>query len=201
MDMRIVNYVLTGIGGQGIISLANVMANAALKSGTNVIVAETHGLSQRGGSVIVHVRMGDVEAPLIAKHNGDVMISLEPIEAARYVDYLKKGSTVLVEKSIIPPALPDIKVPTLDEIIEFLNARGLKPIVIPAVELAKKNGNPLGANMFMLGVLVGLGFNRGYFTAENVEEAIIENLRKPEKNVKVFRAGIEYGERLASRIR
>ncbi len=196
--MKAMNYVLTGIGGQGIISLANVMANAALKSGTNVIVAETHGLSQRGGSVIVHVRMGDVEAPLIPRHGGDIMVSLEPIEAARYADYLRKGSLVLVEKEVIPPALPNVRVPKLEDILDYLKSQGLKPIVVPAVELAEKNGNPLGANMFMLGVLVGLGFNTDYFTRESVEAAIREILRKPEKNIRVFRAGIQYGEELAS---
>ncbi len=192
--MKALNIVLSGVGGQGIISLANVLANAVTRSGNNVIVAETHGLSQRGGSVIVHVRLGDVEAPLIPPGAGDFMISLDPLEAARYSNYLKPGSKLLIEENITPPPLPGVEIPSLQQVVEYLKTAGFNPLIVPAVVEASRLGNPLGANMFMLGVAFGQGLLDGFVEQEHIEEAIRNLLRKPEKNIQVFRKGIEWGQ-------
>ncbi len=192
--MKSLNIVLSGVGGQGIISLANVIANAVLESGGKVIVAETHGLSQRGGSVIVHVRIGDVEAPLIPPGNGDLMLSLDPIEAARYSVYLKKGSMIFVDNNITPPPLPGIKIPSLDEIVESLEKEGFDIIVVPAVDEAKKAGNPLGANIFLLGASYQTGILKEYINEEAIIDAIRKNLKKPEKNIEVFKRGKKWAE-------
>ncbi len=191
--MKSLNIVLSGVGGQGIISLANVLANAVTRSGNNVIVAETHGLSQRGGSVIVHVRLGDVEAPLIPPGAGDFMISLDPLEAARYSKYLKPGSKLLIEENITPPPLPGVEIPSLQQVVEYLKTAGFNPLIVPAVVEASRLGNPLGANMFMLGVTFGQGLLDGFVEQEHIEEAIRNLLRKPEKNIQVFRKGVEWG--------
>ena len=184
------NVVLAGVGGQGIVSLANVIANAALENGVDAIVAETHGLSQRGGSVIVHVRLGSAEAPLIPEGMGDIMIALDPIEAARYSYYLARGAPVYMEENITPPPLPGVKVPSLEEIVEALTGSGFRVEGGPAVRRAKELGNPLGANVYMLGAAMRSGLFEGYLTPESVEKAIRRVLRRPEKNIRVFRAAL-----------
>jgi indolepyruvate ferredoxin oxidoreductase beta subunit len=189
--VRRLNIVLAGVGGQGIVSLANVLANAAVENNVNVIVAETHGLSQRGGSVIVHVRMGDVSAPLIPEGEGDIMIALDPIEAARYSHYRKSGAPVFMEEKITPPPLPDIVIPELENIVEALQEQGLKVHIIPAAKRAMELGNPLGANIYMLGAALGAGVFENMITVESVERAIRKVLRKPEKNIMLLHAALE----------
>ncbi|MEB3845234.1 MAG: indolepyruvate oxidoreductase subunit beta [Desulfurococcales archaeon] len=187
-----IDVVLVGIGGQGIISLARVIADAVNSSGRNVIVSETHGLSQRGGSVIVHVRLGDVEAPLIAEGDGDVMIALEPIEAARYASYLRQGSTIVMNDELIPPPLPNVKVPDLGEIVNSLETAGLKPVIIPAVKLAEEAGIPQGVNMVLLGASIGLGLLGDYVSLDDAEDAVRRVLRSPERNIMALRKGFFY---------
>lgn len=190
MANGVLNIVLTGVGGQGIVSLANVIANAALENSVDAIVAETHGLSQRGGSVIVHVRLGEAEAPLIPEGMGDIMIALDPIEAARYSYYLFRDAPIYMEENITPPPLPGIKIPSLEEIIEALRRSGFKVEVVPAVRRARELGNPLGANVYMLGAAMRSGLFDGYLTPESVEKAIRRVLKRPEKNIRVFRAAL-----------
>ena len=190
MQGRTLNLVLAGIGGQGIVSLANVIANAALINGVNSLVAETHGLSQRGGSVIVHVRLGEAEAPLIPVGGGDAMIALDPLEAARYSHYLHRGAKIIMEETVTPPPLPRVEVPSLEEVKKALEEAGLQVVVVPAVREAKRLGNPLGANVYMLGAAMREGLLDGFLTPESVEEAIRRTLRRPEKNVKVFRSAL-----------
>jgi len=187
-----IDVVLVGIGGQGIISLARVIADAVNSNGRNVIVSETHGLSQRGGSVIVHVRLGDVEAPLIAEGDGDVMIALEPIEAARYASYLRQGSTIVMNDELIPPPLPNVKVPDLGEIVKSLETAGLKPVIIPAVKLAEEAGIPQGVNMVLLGASIGLGLLGDYVSLDDAEDAVRRVLRSPERNIMALRKGFFY---------
>ncbi|WP_075050583.1 indolepyruvate oxidoreductase subunit beta [Ignicoccus islandicus] len=143
------NVVITGVGGQGLITLANVIANAALREGVNSIVAETHGLSQRGGTVIVHVRLGDVEAPLIPKGEGDLMLSMELLEAARYLDFLSKDAEIVVNDYLLPPPLPGIEVPSRNFILNVLNR--WKVFTVPATSKALQLGDPRSANMVLLG--------------------------------------------------
>jgi len=187
----ILNVVLAGVGGQGIVSLANVIANAALEKGTGIIVAETHGLSQRGGSVIVHVRLGEAEAPLIPEGEGDVMLALDPLEAARYAHYLKPGALVFMEEKVTPPPLPGVKPPKTIEVAEALEDVGLRVVLVPAIRRAKELGNPLGANVYMLGAALSSGVFDGFIDVESVEAAIRRSLKKPEKNIAVLRAAIE----------
>ncbi|MHA1263608.1 MAG: 2-oxoacid:acceptor oxidoreductase family protein [Candidatus Helarchaeota archaeon] len=103
----IFNVVLVGTGGQGVISASNILGWTALKMGYQVRSAETHGMAQRGGTVIVHLRFGqDLESPLVRTHSADVILSFELIEAIRYLDFLKPDGLLLVNnETIIPPVL------------------------------------------------------------------------------------------------
>ncbi|UXD21249.1 indolepyruvate oxidoreductase [Ignicoccus pacificus DSM 13166] len=166
------NVVISGVGGQGLITLANIIAKASLKAGTPVVVAETHGLSQRGGTVIVHVRLGEVSAPLIPKGEGDLMLSMELIEALRYSDYLRGGATAIVNDYLLPPSLPDVQVPTRDEILKAMN--GIKVVTVNATQRALELGNARVANIVLLGRALKEGVFEGFFGKEEVEEVLKE---------------------------
>ena len=91
------NVMIVGVGGQGSLLASKLLGRVALKKGYDVKVSEVHGMSQRGGSVVTYVRFGDkVYSPVIDKGEADYIISFETLEAARYIDCLKKGGTVIV---------------------------------------------------------------------------------------------------------
>ena len=182
-----------GVGGQGIITLASTLARAAIASGTKALVAETHGLSQRGGSVEVHVRLGDVYAPLIAPGDADVLLGLELIEAARRVGHLRGGGLLLTADTILRPAVPGVRVPSREELISAIRraAGGAEVVVVPARELASSVGGLLFSNMVMLGALAGTGMLEGFVGVDELER-VIGTLRRREENLKAFRLGLDY---------
>ncbi len=188
-----VNVVLAGVGGQGIITMASVLADAAIREGHNALVAETHGLSQRGGTVIVHVRLGDAEAPLIPRGGGDLMLALDAIEAVRYAGYLRRGAPVVVDKRVTPPPLPNIRVPSLGELLDALSRASVRLYPVAAVETAVLMGNPRAANMYMLGYGLAVHGYGGLVTLKALEEAVRERVRDPESNIRVLRRGYEDG--------
>ncbi len=120
------NIIIVGVGGQGALTTSGIIARAAMKAGLNVLTAETHGMAQRGGSVDVHVRIGDVKAPLIPEGGADVMIALEPAEALRYARFLNRKSLVILNtRKIIPPSVTagSATYPALGDIIGELRQR------------------------------------------------------------------------------
>lgn len=191
------NIVLSGVGGQGIITAARIIAEASLVEGRKVLVAETHGLSQRGGSVVVHVRVGDVEAPLIPPGMGDLMIGLEAIEAARYASLLAPGASVVLNKDLQPPPLPKVKPPSLDEILASLSKAGLRVYSINAVEEALKLGDARSANTLLLGYAAGLGLLEGVAGSGSMEEAVRRVVRRSMVAVEAFRRGLEIASTMA----
>ena len=103
----VINIMLTGVGGQGTVLAAKLLAQAAQEKGWHVRTAETIGMAQRGGSVVSHVRMGNegeqVHAPLIAHGEADMLIAFEPAEGARMLPYLKGAGTLVTATSAIQP--------------------------------------------------------------------------------------------------
>ena len=98
------NIILAGVGGQGILSIAYVIDNAALDAGFNFRQAEVHGMAQRGGSVEGYIRFGsDVHSPLTPRGYSHVMLAFEPIEAIRRIEYVGPKTVILVNDKIIPP--------------------------------------------------------------------------------------------------
>ncbi len=185
------NIVIAGVGGQGIITTAKILAEAALIEGRNVLVAETHGLSQRGGSVVVHVRVGDVEAPLIPPGMGDLLIGLEAIEAARYASLLAPGASVVMNEDLQPPPLPRVKAPSLGDVLGSLKAAGLRVYSVNAVEEALKLGDARSANTLLLGYTAGLGLLEGVARPGGLEEAIARAIRRSRTAVEAYRRGLE----------
>ncbi len=188
------NVLVVGVGGQGALTTAGIIARAAMKAGLNVVTAETHGMAQRGGSVEVHVRIGDVRAPLIPIGCADVMIALEPSEALRYAKFLNDKSVVVLNtRKIVPPSVTSglAKYPELDEIISELKKVAGKIIAVNASEIAEKAGSILATNVVVVGML--LAYFDMPFGYEHVEEVIREVM--PEKvvelNLKALKMGYE----------
>ncbi|MCE4618302.1 MAG: indolepyruvate oxidoreductase subunit beta [Desulfurococcales archaeon] len=188
-----VDVVLAGVGGQGIITMASVLADAAVNQGYNAIVAETHGLSQRGGTVIVHVRLGDVEAPLIMEGGGDLLLSLEATETLRYLKYVKKGAIVVMDMRIIRPPLPNVEVPQLPEILEELEKAEVEVYPVNAVGEAQALGNPRAANMYLIGYGLAIHGYGGMVSIDSLKQAIMSRVRNPESNIKVLLKGYNDG--------
>ena len=147
------DIILAGVGGQGILSIATVIGEAALQEGLYLKQAEVHGMSQRGGDVQSNLRLSSepIMSDLIAKGGADLIISLEPMEALRYMEYLKPDGW------IVTSCVPFLNIPNYPELEQVLaRVRGHEPHVLLDVEaLAKEAGAPAqAANMVLLGAAI-----------------------------------------------
>jgi indolepyruvate ferredoxin oxidoreductase beta subunit len=151
----ITNIFITGVGGQGILLAGDVIAEAAMLLGHTVRKSEIHGMAQRGGSVTCQVRYGDgVYSSLIRQGDADILLSLERLEALRYLDYLKPGGTVLVNDQRIDPAMLIWgKISYPEDVGGVLRRRAGRVVMVPGHEIAVELGNPRIVNVIMLGAL------------------------------------------------
>ena len=188
-----ISIVLTGVGGQGVITAANALGKAAVKAGLNVFVSEIHGMAQRGGTVDCTVRIGNVSGALIANGTADVILSTEPIETLRYIKYSNKNTKIITD---ITPVIPFTvsagmeEYPDLEKIFQELKKYGTL-YKIDAVKIAKEAGSILTKNTVMLGALSGIDILP--IKQEILLETILENI--PEKykeiNKKAFEGGLK----------
>jgi indolepyruvate ferredoxin oxidoreductase beta subunit len=143
------DIILAGVGGQGILSIAYVIDNAALKQGLDFKQAEVHGMAQRGGAVQSHLRISDkpVFSDLIPKGAADMILSVEPMECVRYLDYLSPEGIVVTSRSpfVNIPDYPDI-----DEVLRAIETVSNR-VIVDSDGLAKEAGSPRAQNMVMLG--------------------------------------------------
>ena len=143
------NIVLAGVGGQGILSIATVLDMVCLEEGLCVKQAEVHGMAQRGGSVQSHLRISDkpVASDLIPLKGADLILSVEPMEALRYLQYLKDDG------ALVSSASPFVNIPNYPEIEEVLEAlrRVKHHVLVDTRALAKEAGNSRTENTVMLG--------------------------------------------------
>ncbi|WP_069807035.1 indolepyruvate oxidoreductase subunit beta [Vulcanisaeta thermophila] len=187
-----VNIYLAGVGGQGLITFATVLSNAALKSGLKALMAETHGLSQRGGSVDVHVRIGDVYAPLIPRNGADFIVAFELLEAFRTLAYAHEGTVILVNKRLIRPPATKARIPSVDELISELRKASEHVYVVDAYGKAMELGNVVFENMILLGALYLISGLNNYVSTGAIEESIKEVIkREQDRNIKAFYMGMK----------
>jgi indolepyruvate ferredoxin oxidoreductase beta subunit len=147
---------LAGVGGQGILSVTDILCNAAVDMGFRVHGSETHGMSQRGGSVFSNVRFGDVFSPLIMERDSDVILAFEPTEALRYAHFIKPNGICLVSIHPIPSpsfTLTKSSYPEIESIISALKTYSPNVISMNATKLASDLGMPIVQNIVMLGAL------------------------------------------------
>lgn len=149
------NIVLSGVGGQGVILASDILSEVAFKNGFDVKKAEVHGMSQRGGSVVSHVRFSNkVHSPLIQKGSADILMSFELLESLRYLEFLSpKGLVIVNEQKIFPPSITTGKGKYPDNILEILKQNSQKVIALDAIGTAIKLGNIKIINVLMLGIM------------------------------------------------
>jgi len=152
---KVTNILIVGVGGQGTILASRILSQLAREEGYDVKVSEIHGMAQRGGSVVTQVRMGQkVYSPLIAEGQADIILSFERLEALRWMHYLKKGGTMIINDQAIEP------VPVImglqeypDNIIERIRKKIPDTVAVDALSLARKCGNDKAANVVLMGLL------------------------------------------------
>lgn len=148
------DLVVTGVGGQGALLAANAVGEAGTAAGMETRVGEIHGMSQRGGSVIAHVRVGeDVHGPMVPTGQGDAMIALEPMEALRYAEYLGPDAVVLVNETTempLPVQQGAAEYPDEDAIMDELRSLG-DVVTLDAEAIAREAGDAIAANAVLLG--------------------------------------------------
>lgn len=188
------DIILAGVGGQGILSIATIIGEAALKSGYYLKQAEVHGMSQRGGDVQSHLRISDkpIYSDLIPMGKCDMILSVEPMESLRYLPFLgSEGWLVTNTKSFINiPNYPEFD-KVMNEIKKLKNN-----IAINADDMAKELGSPRSMNMVMLGAAAEF-MN---IKIEDLEEAISMIFSRKgeavvESNIKAFKAGLEFSRK------
>ena len=186
-----INITLTGVGGQGVVTAANILGKAAVRADVNVFVSEVHGMAQRGGSVNCTVRLGDVSRPLIPNGSANAILSMEPSEALRYIQYTNKKTKIITD---IVPVIPftvatgDEKYPELEKIFKELEKYG-ELYKVDAIKLAKEAGALITKNVVMLGALAGAGVLP--FKSDVLLETILESVPNKYKDInkKAFELG------------
>ena len=154
--MSTVKYdiVLSGVGGQGVLSVAAIIARGAMMDGLNVKQSEVHGMAQRGGAVLSHLRIssGEIASDLIASGRADMILSMEPLECLRYLDFLAAGG-VIVTSSVPVENIPNY--PDIAAVLGRIEAIPVKTILLDSKNLAKEAGSIKSSNMVMVGAASG----------------------------------------------
>ena len=154
------SILLSGVGGQGTVLASRLIAAAAMDRDEQARTVETIGMSQRGGCVVSHVRIGqDIYSSLIPLGKADMIIGFEAGEAVRVFPYLKNGGTVVVNKSIIAPvtaSLSDFQY-LAENMIAYLREHAGKVIVVDGEAIAEKCGSSKVLNMALLGAAIASG--------------------------------------------
>lgn len=188
------DIILCGVGGQGILSIATIIGEAATEAGINLKQAEVHGMSQRGGDVQSNLRLSDqpIWSDQIPVGKVDVIISMEPMEALRYVSYLGKDGVIVTSSRTF------VNIPNYpDEQALSRELAALPNVQLDIEEIAKDLGNPRGANMVLLGMAAPY---IGILSVEQLRKAVaVVFARKGEavveSNLKAFDRGVEAGKR------
>ena len=188
------DIILAGVGGQGILSIAAALGSAAITNNLYMKQAETHGMSQRGGDVQSYMRISDkpIYSDLIAKGSADIILSVEPMEALRYLPYLKEGGYVVTN------ATPLINIPNYPDVEQLMATLKALPheVIIDADNIAKEAaGNTRASNFVMLGAaspFIEIPF-------EYLEKGIAAIFERKgnevvEMNLKALRAGRDFAK-------
>ncbi len=185
------NIFLCGLGGQGIVFLTRLLAQTAVSLGWPVMVSETHGMSQRGGSVVSHLKIGGNQAPLIPRGRADLLLALDPDEALRYLTYLKPGGAAFVNVDAAGWARRQT-----EALAAHLERLHMAVHTIPAAEMALEMGVPAVANVILA------GFALAHDALPLPLDAVRDTLRRiaprsPELNLQALELGLRAGQTVA----
>lgn len=192
------DIILSGVGGQGILSIATVIGKAALTEGLHIKQAEVHGMSQRGGDVQSNLRISSapIASDLIPHGCADIILSLEPMEALRYLPWLSKDGWIVTNTT------PFVNIDNYPEMESVNNELAALPqvIAIDVDTIAKQAASPRAANIVLLGAAAPLL----QIEAEKLEQGIRDIFARKgeavvESNLAAFRAGYEYAQKSMNR--
>ena len=183
------NIILTGLGGQGILFMTRILAQTALDNGYNVIGAETHGMAQRGGSVVSHLRLGEVQGSLVQTGTAHILLALDEDEGYRNLPFLARKGRLFINTNANHFRLQDVQ--------DFLGMREIVYRAVPAGVLARELGAPRSSNLALLGFFSA--FSEKPFTFAEILQTIerISPERFKEINRKVFEAGHQRAKKSA----
>lgn len=184
-----VQIVCAGIGGRGVLLASTILIETAIKAGLKAMASDEYGMSQRGGSVVSLVKVGDFESPLVGRENADILLAFEESEFYRNIHFLKTGGVTLINTS---------KKSLNTDIERLLKQRKIQYFLLDADAIAMKKKMIQSSNMAMLGFFSSL--ETVPFSYENIQETIRQKVKAKlvEKNLEVFQAGHElasYSER------
>jgi indolepyruvate ferredoxin oxidoreductase beta subunit len=178
--METLNVILCGLGGQGILFMTRILAHTALAGGCDVIGAETHGMAQRGGSVVSHVRIGKAQSSLVPSGSAHLLLALEENECYRSLPFLAPGSRIFVnaEENRFPVA----------EVKDFLSAGRIQAHAFSATRLALEMDAPRSSNLAMIGFFAA--FAETPLAAERLRKVVgqLSPPRFKDLNLSVFDA-------------
>jgi len=138
--------VIAGLGGQGIVFATRLLAQTAANLGHPVMVSEVHGMSQRGGSVISHLKIGGSEAPLVRRGTADLLLALAPDEAIRNLAFLRQGGGVFANaENSLHPGDPG------RQVVQYLEQLNIHAFSLPASRMAMQLGSAAVANIMLIG--------------------------------------------------
>ncbi|OPY79877.1 MAG: Pyruvate synthase subunit PorC [Syntrophorhabdus sp. PtaU1.Bin153] len=175
--------VCAGIGGRGVLLASTILIEVAAEAGYRAVASDEYGMSQRGGSVVSLVKVGDFESPLIGREKANILFSFEESEFYRNLSFLKRGGTALINTGR----------KTLDEpVMHLLKDRGVACYLVDADGVAMEKGMIQASNMALVGFFSRLGI--APYTLKNVESMIRKKVKTKliEKNLEIFRAGYGY---------
>lgn len=178
------NVLLAGVGGQGILFVTGLLAHLGVQKGWPVCGCETHGMAQRGGSVVSHLKLGMKEAgPLIRKGKADLLLGLNEDEGLRHLAYLKKGGFLLLERGKQKLRLPSVA--------QYLDVMNIKAFSVPAFSMALEIDFLLGANLILVGAASALGWLP--FSGSELEKGLkaLSKSTLLERNLESLRLGLK----------
>lgn len=189
------DIILSGVGGQGILTIAATIGTAALSEGLQLKQAEVHGMSQRGGDVQSHLRLSSdqIASDLIPEGKADIIISIEPLESLRYFNMLNKETGWLISSMNPVKNIPNY--PSLESVLDEI-WKLPRYVTIDAEQVAKEQGSIKAANIVVLGA-ASLFLELKYDSLLNAIEQMFSSKGKDmvNLNLKAFKAGREYAEK------
>lgn len=200
---RVVNILIASVGGQGGLTLARVIAEAAVASGLSVRTGETLGMAQRYGSVVSFVRIGrEVHSPIFSPGEADYLLGLELFEALRNIYYLSRDGRLVVADEYRPPVQFSLSnyMTGRTELIERIRRAVPRALVVPARRLATEVGSARALNMVLLGAFNAIA---EMFSETAVTEAVKSVLppRALQTSLEAYRRGLEYARSQVNYIR
>ena len=192
--METKSIMIVGVGGQGTLLASRILGAALISNGFDVQVSEVHGMSQRGGSVVTYVKYGSkVNSPIVNEGEADLILAFEQLEAARWLQYLKKDGTLIINTQKIDPMSVIIGNSIYpDGVLDAIKKAGAKTTNLDALSLAVSAGSAKAVNVVLIGVMAShMDLNRDVWI-NAIKNTVPEKFL--EMNLKAFDLGYNYNK-------